>query len=447
MTSLLAGTRSSPRRPTGQIVRDVLARFWSVLLLVGLGLATTLINVSAEPTHFSPYDEWVYYDYVTKVPTQLFVRQGETIGEPALEAMACFGDTYGPRGEACTGPRGTYDDPAAYPQGGVTSADPYTPAYFAITWAIAQPISFITHASLLTSARAVGALWLAGGLIMLFLLCREFKLRPLIYLGLGLAYIGSTHFAYTYISSDAPSFLMGAGLAWLGVRYANTGRGRWWLVGGAVVATWFKVTNILEVGVIVVALALMALTIRHRASERNHPRPRSLLTTAVFMAIASVLAELLWLGFRAWMRVGDSPNQGVSGALTPRGIVAYTFTFIFPSDRPDALSSWPLLLLAPMSGLLLVGVTGWFLVTRGASLNRAWSVATAAAAVAFAPALAVAMQVLMGEAAPVSSRYGGALVPMFLIALGMIMRNKLGVWLLVAYGGGITVLNALGLLN
>ena len=190
-------------------------RFWAVALLVIVGFSATAINVAVNGPSFSPYDEWVYYDYITKVPTEGFVRQGEAIGAPALEAMACDGDTFGPRGEPCTGPNGTYDRPSLYPQQGLTTADLYTPAYFAPTWAAAKVIQFATGMSLLTAARLVGSLWLVAGLIMLYLLCREFKLSKVLTLGLGLGVIGQiwAHYAFSYISTDAPSLVAGSTIA------------------------------------------------------------------------------------------------------------------------------------------------------------------------------------------------------------------------------------------
>ena len=44
------------------------------------------------------------------------------------------------------------------------------------------------------------------------------------------------------------------------------------------------------------------------------------------------------------------------------------------------------------------------------------------------------MSVLLGGVYPVPPRYGIALIPAFLTALALIVRNRLATWLLIGYG-------------
>ncbi|MBC7590377.1 MAG: hypothetical protein H7226_04945 [Salinibacterium sp.] len=436
--------RSFLPRLTRTAVGRWFCKFWALVVLVLVGMAVCLVNTAENPTHFSPYDEWVYYDYVTKVPTQLFVRQGEVIGEPALEAMACDGDAFGPRGEPCTGPKGVYNEPNLYPQGGLTSADPYTPAYFVITWAAGKVIEFVSGATFLTSARATGALWMGSGLIMLFLLFRQFRLRNIVALGLGLAYVGIGHFAFSYISTDAPSLLVGSTLAWLAVRFMRTGRGGGWLIAASMVGTWFKVTNLLAVGLVALTFVIYALMRGKATAIDGIPRSRRLVVYAALMAVAGVVAELAWLGFRALERVGPSPDQGISAPLSLRGLASGVFVFFFPREGAGGLSSNAILLTAPIITLFMVGIFGWFLSARGSNLNRAWSIAAAVSATLFAPLLTIAFQILLGTAAPVSPRYSAALAPIYLVGIGMIIRNPVGAWLILAYGAGLCMADFMG---
>lgn len=417
-------------------------RFWAVALLVIVGFSATAINVAVNGPSFSPYDEWVYYDYITKVPTEGFVRQGEAIGAPALEAMACDGDTFGPRGEPCTGPNGTYDRPSLYPQQGLTTADLYTPAYFAPTWAAAKVIQFATGMSLLTAARLVGSLWLVAGLIMLYLLCREFKLSKVLTLGLGLGVIGQiwAHYAFSYISTDAPSLVAGSTIAFLGARFVKTGRYAGWLVAASIAGTLLKVTNIFAVGVVVVTLVIYAIVRRRAQIDADIPSSRKMITWAVIAAGSSALAQLVWLVIRRATRVGNGPDQGVSADVTLHGLAANVFTFFFPRDGISGTSPLPILYTAPFVIIVIAGIFGWFINTRGWSLDRAWSIATAAAFTLFAPLLAVTMQIVLGTGAPVSPRYGEPLAPMSLVAVGMVVRNSLSEWLILAYGAVLSVL-------
>lgn len=432
-------TTASGFRATG---KRLLIRFWAVALLVIVGFSATVVNVAINGPSFSPYDEWVYYDYITKVPTEGFVRQGEAIGGPALEAMACSGDTFGPRGEPCTGPNGTYDRPSLYPQQGLTTADLYTPAYFAPTWAIAKVIQFATGMSLLTAARLVGSLWLVAGLIMLYLLCREFRLSKILTLGLGLGIIGQVwaHYAFSYISTDAPSLVVGSTIAFLGARFVKTGRCAGWLVAASIAGTLLKVTNIFAVGLVVVMLVIYAIVRRRAQMDAAIPSSRKMIKWAVIAAGASALAQLIWLVIRRATRVGDGPDQGVSADVTLHGLAANVFTFFFPRDGINGTSLPPVLYTAPFVIIVIAGIFGWFMNTRGWNLHRAWSIATAASFTLFAPLLALSMQLVLGTGAPVSPRYGEPLTPMSLVAVGMVVRNSLSEWLILAYGAGLSIL-------
>jgi hypothetical protein len=434
-------THSTTARSLRHTSTQLFIRLWAVALLVVVGFTATVVNVAINGPTFSPYDEWVYYDYITKVPTEGFVRQGEAIGAPALEAMACNGDTFGPRGEPCRGPKGTYDRPALYPQQGLTTADLYTPAYFAPTWAVAKVIQFATGVSLLTAARLVGSLWLVAGLIMLYLLCREFKLSKRLTLGLGLGLIGLiwTHYAFSYISTDAPSLVVGSTIALLAARFVKTGRYGGWLVAASVAGTLIKVTNIFAVGVVVVMLVAYAIIRRRDPIEDSIPRSRKMIRWAVIAAGSAALSQLVWLVIRRITRVGNGPDQGVSANINLHGLVANVFTFFFPRDGINGTSEIPILLTGPFVILIMVGIFGWFVNTRGWTLNRAWSIATAASFTVFGPLLAVSMQLVLGTGAPVSPRYGEPLAPMSLVAVGMVVRNSLTEWLILAYGAALSI--------
>lgn len=426
------------------------ARRWAVaIVLVILGVAVVISTVSRHDESFSPLDEWVYYDYVQKFPTQGFVHVGEQIGEPALQAMACEGDAFGPRGEPCTGKNGVYDEPELYPQQGLTSADAYTPAYFGITWVGAQMVSFVSGADLLTSARYTGALWIAFGLIMLVLLMREFRVPRVLQLGLGLATISniSTYYAFTYITTDAPAMAMGSAVALFGVRFAKTGRGAWWLVGASAIAVLFKFAFIFIIGLVAIALVIQAIVGLRRADPwRGGPvSPARLIAVPVVAAIAAFAVEAAWLIIRSATAVGPGPDQGVSSQITVYSLVRSLFIFLAPPPITDA-SGFVQFALYPMSILLMVGVVGWFLTQRGWGIDRTWSMATILSATVFAPLLLIGLQLLLNSTAPIEQRYSLALMPMFLVALASVIRNSFAQWLVLAYGVALVSLTLVGIL-
>lgn len=429
------------------------AHKWIVaIVLVAVGLAVGISNLAQQDEVFSPYDEWVYYDYVEKVPTQGFVHQGEDIGEPALQAMACYGDPYGARGEPCTGENGVYDEPELYPQSGKTSADLYTPVYFAITWLGAQVVTFFTGAELLHAARATGLLWMVSGLIALVLLFRQFRVPRLLQFGLGLATIGlaSSHYAFLYISTDAPALVSGAVIALLGARVARTGKGGWWLVVAAVIATLLKITFLFIVAFVAIALvlhALMKLRKGHPFRGGVDPSPARMITMPVIAIGASLIAEVAWLAFRSINSVGVSADQGLATPLSLVTLLSATFVFLVLRDGINADSTLVEFAMAPYSLLAAAGVLGWFFTSRGGGLSRSWSIATAIAAFAFAPLMVVGMQIALHAVAPITPRYALVLAPVILVAIAAIIRNSLSMWIVLAYGSGLSALALFGLVH
>lgn len=429
------------------------ARKWSVVIaLVAVGLAVSISNLAQQNQVFSPYDEWVYYDYVEKVPTQGFVRQGEEIGQPALQAMACYGDPFGARGEPCTGVDGVYDQPGLYPQSGKTSADLYTPVYFGITWLGAQVVTFFTGSDLLEAARTTGVLWMVSGLIALVLLFREFRVPRLLQLGLGLTTIGlaSSHYSFTYISTDAPALVSGAVVALLAAKFARTGKYGWWLVAAAVIATLLKIAFLFIVGLVAIALvlhAVMKLQKGHPFRGGVEPSPARMIVMPVVAVGVSLVAEIAWLAFRSVNSLGVSPDQGLASTLSAAGLLSASAVFLVLRDGINGNSAFVEFAMAPYSLLTAVGVLGWFFSNRGSGLKRSWSIAAVIAAIVFAPLMLVGMQLALGAVAPISPRYALVLAPVFLVAIAAMVRNRASMWIILAYGGGLSALAVLGLIQ
>lgn len=416
-----------------------LKRAWVPVVLVGVALVTCTTVTLNHSHQLSAYDEWVYFDAVTKVPTQGIVHQGEHIGQAALAEMACFGDPYGARGAKCTGPNGDYSDYVNFPLAGKTTADIYAPVYFDVTWAIAQPIQWLTGLDLLTAARLTGFFWLAGGLIVFYALTRELKVHKLTALGLGLVAIGTipSMFAYTYITTDAPCFLAGATLLYLGIRFVRGTVSGWWLLPVASMAILLKITNIFAVGLIAIYMLIYAIVKWKQDSspDRAPAPPRIVLITVLYTAVA-VVTEIAWLMVRAAIKVGPGPNQGVNSPLSIRGLASQLTTFLGFNSAYTFSGA----IMLPYAILTIVGVFGFLLTARGRGTMRALSISTATAMVLFPPLLVVAMGIALGSAFPVSTRYSAPLMPAILIAIGFMIQNKFWRWGLLSYGGALVLI-------
>jgi hypothetical protein len=438
LSSSAAQSRSSTRRDR---LLSWIRRSWVPLVLVVASLAMTGAVTASHTAQFSPYDEWVYYDYVTKVPEQFVVHQGEDIGPAALEAMACDGDTFGPRGEPCGGP---YVNPAAYPQSGKTSADLYTPVYFVITWGLAQIFQFALGLDLLTAARLTGFFWLAGGMWLFASLMSKFRVPRLVTLGLGVAFIGSpiAAFTFTYITTDSPGFLVGALTLLATVRFVRGEGSGWWLVPISIFALALKVTNLVIVGLMLVFLIIYALSMWRRRDELAAGVTRVKLIVVGFLATLSGMAGvMIWLAIRSAIKISDQPDQGlVEEVINLRTMSGLTSTF-FPG--PFGLTTGPLTIPAsvaqPFVWLAIAGVIGFLFQSRRGNIERSLSIALAVAVTLFAPLMLIGMYIVLGAMPPVSGRYSAGLVPAMLLATGMIMRNGIARWGVLIYGIGMLV--------
>ncbi|SEB00407.1 glycosyltransferase family 39 protein [Leifsonia sp. 21MFCrub1.1] len=429
-----------------------LRRFWVPVLLVVVALGYSGASTLMHSDSLSPIDEWVYSDYLDKVPTELLVHQGETVGHEALDRMACHGVyPYGPMGARCGS---SYSDVTKFPFAGKTSADAYTPAYFVVTWVVGGALHLVPGVDQLAGWRLTGALWLAATMVLLFLLFRKFSVPAPVTVALGLAFMVSPFawWTYTYVSTDAPSVFFAALLLLLATRFARGEGSGWWVVGMSAAAVVFKVTNILAVCLIALYLVFVWLweLRRTRWTEgwRTH-RPglverRSLGVPliAVLAVAAGVAAQLVWLQIHKAIAVGPSANQGLGGPLALKELANQLINFL-----PGTLTSnvWitggsgyalPIYNWAvePLSWLCIGGVLGafWSALARRRRTGPV-VLATAIASVAFAPMLAVVLTITTGSYFQLPPRYGAPLLAAFLLMPALLIRNRWATWVITGY--------------
>ncbi|WP_147441704.1 hypothetical protein [Mycetocola lacteus] len=448
-----ADTASTPpRRPrtpsTGKkLTFERWARLlWAPVILVLAGFGMSFV-VTANHSHaLSPIDEWVYVDYLYKLPHQGILQQGEIIGHEALDAMACDGvKPYGPMGPAC---RGDYSDLSKFPFAARTSADPYTPVYFAITRVVGDTIHAVTGAHELTSWRATGSLWLALTLVLMYWLMRIWRVPKTVAVVLGLAFIGSPYawWTFTYVSTDAPTMALGTALL-VAATYYVRGRGSgWWVVGLSAFALSIKVTNILAVCLIALYLGIVWLDefIAKRRRGIEPPARRGWfnpLTLALTSIVAAGVVEVAWLVFRHLVSVGDSANQAISVPLTGQELLLQTTTFLSGtitsnvniSGSTNFAYAIPTFAVLPLSWLCIAGVIGAFWALRKTNPARHMIIAVTISAVLFAPMLAIVITLATGAYFPLPPRYGSPMLAAFLMLAGMQIRNRWATILIGTY--------------
>lgn len=381
------------------------ARWLPYVVLALLAFGYTAVQAHEHP-EFSQYDEYVYYDYLSKVPSDGFVRTGDEVGADARNELSCRGVLgMGSFGEGCD--TGAHDRDEAYPYAGGTGADIYAPPYFTTTWTLAQPFTLL-GSDLVDAGRWVGAIWLAAGLCLSYALFRSLRVAASVAFGVAAALVAlpSVYWATQFISTDAPTLALSAAIGLSAVATARRRVGPWVFPMVAVVAVAFKVQNLGAVAVAALALVIWALR-----TAPSGARVRALGGREVIAAVVAVVlgagAQVAWLVIRGSSAVG--PPAVVDYRQTPMTAtnlvteaVKYLNRLGETGMNPSAWSA----LMAGVFGVLGAGALIAVAVETRRRVRSSVAIATLVAGVVFGPALALASFVLVGQYVVLPPRYG-----------------------------------------
>ena len=366
----------------------------------------------SEHEMMSPIDEYQYVGYYAVVADHGIVRRGEPMPVYARRYMSCHGVRNIPEmpvnEQGCKRP-----DSVGYPIEGGTTADLYTPLYFGATRALAQPLLWM-GVDFVSAGRAVGGVWLALGAVFLYLALRRRRVPTPVATGLGLVLIGSisAYWGNTYISTDATALTAGGLAALLTVRALDGVR--WSLVllpAAAVLATLFKLQNLIAFGAAAVVLLLVAGLDAGQAGGPVGARLRRLATdrrvfSAVAVVVASVGAQGCWVENLIFELGNFLPNIG-GGALSP-------FATGVKSVTVYALAT----------ALAIGGAVGLALSKGIPARERAIGMSTVLVAVLSAPFLALVVGVMEQVYVQLAPRYGTSLLPWALLSAGLLIEAR-----------------------
>lgn len=424
---------------------------WSLLFLA---LAALLLSVTVITFHgqaLSIIDEWAYIDYLYKIPTQGFVRQGEYFGFEALHLMSCFGEIrYGLMGPPCAD---SYPDPSLFPYAGIQSAQLYTPVFFAPVWLGATIFSAIPAISFLTGARLVIALIFVLTVVLLHQLLKDFGIQRLAIVAIILGFIVSPYswWTYTYLSTDAPAVLVTVVLLLLTRKYLRDEISAWWIFLASAIAIAVKSTNLLAIGLTVCYLFMhfcffefpkrpwvKASAWRDALSGRGSLAG---LVVSVCSVLFAGIFQIAWNAFVALNAVGPTADQGIGRALTFDDLVLQATSFLQSTITsnvnlgPDSPLAYPIPVEVslPLTWLCIAGVIGAVFVARKNESNTSFVVTTVVMTVIAAPFLAILIYKSTGTYYDIPPRYGGVLLPAFFICAGFIAKNKFVTWIFLGY--------------
>lgn len=405
----------------------------ALLALIGSGLLVGLYVSEQRP--LSPFDEWTFVDYLDKAASGGIAEQGELIDEYALEVSSCRGVfVWGPQGSPCGGPYSSED----YVQGGVTSADVHPPTYFFATAALTRPLLWLgVTDDLLTAGRLTGAVWLALGLGLLYLLARELGAARAAAGALAVAVAVSplVRYSNSYVTPDAVNLAVGAAVLLLTLRFARGRSPLWALALIGAVATAVKAQNVLAVGAAALLLLVEAYT-RRRADDLADagptgaravvPSPGRAVAGAAVLVGAAGAAAVGWLVLRGVLSVGESPAQTIApAALSLDLLLSETTSFVGRLGVGAVEDGQPVALRGELLSYLLIGgAVGTLLVGRCWSRRRRVAGVLVLSLLFASPALLVLQQATAGGVFPSPTRYGMSLLPLYAAVAAAAVRDR-----------------------
>lgn len=409
----------------------------SVIVLVLVAIGFSALH-GQDHEELSPVDELQHIDYLYKAPA--VVHSGEKVGQDAMREQACRGLLTWADPVACT-PLGTYRT-QDFQESGSNTAAIYTPLYYTITKVVATPLQAVLGLdSLVTAARLVGGLWLAGGLVMTLLVARRLGAHPYVATALlmATASVPTVLYPAATVTPDAAALLGGAALVWSVLWWQDAPSRRWWLpalLGAVVVA--FKALNIVVVVLVALYVLLHAVVgaLRRRRTGTTvdtGPRPAqaALLITAVSaLALACAVGYILYTGITA-----VASSDGV--AMTERTRVdsfplapTVEHVGVFLQVFYDA-GSWNTLgsvglLNQRLLGLFVFGATfAAVVVARRIPQDlRLLAISLVVVGLVGAPLIIVFTYVAQGIVVPIPGRYALSLIPAGVAVAAATLRDR-----------------------
>lgn len=433
----------TPIRP---IVDRLMHRDGYRLVYLCLIVAALVMGVSVTASHslaFSPFDEWMYFDYLNKLPSQGFIRLGEPVGTTAMNWMACNGlQAYGNPVDACGVKPIDY---SIFPFKGVQSAQLYTPLFFAPTWVVASAVQAVTGITFLEAARFSGTFWLIGTMAAITAVLRMFKVPSTAAIAVGLLFLATpfTWWTYTFVSTDAPGALIGAVAVLLIERVIRGRLNAWWLAPFFVLAVLIKAVNVIAIGIVLLyAIARLITRYRHRLVWRRPGvwraamagrGPIAPITGTLVAGVAAGIAQVAWTRFIAANVIGLGPVMGDERPMKFADAIGLAWAFI-PSMFSTGASelsamSWKFAS-APFVGqaigwLCVGGVLGLVWLNRQRGLDRTVTNVTLVASVLAGPVLALVFTASVGTYVNLGARYGANLIPLILTSVAIMVSGRL----------------------
>lgn len=426
-----------------------LTRVDALVVSLFIVLSAVLVGLHVEGnTKLSPIDELQHIDYLYQIPDP--PEPDDRVGQQALHQQLCRGvDAAGMETAKC---QKGYLDPSVFQEKGYNTAAGYTPVYYTVTRVVAETIRVVTPIdNLVTAGRLVGALWLAAGLALIYLVgrLRGIGRGPLLVVTVLLVGSPAVLYPASTVAPDSAALASGGLLllaltAW---EQRPTRLRAVWLVLAGVAAAAVKMTYL--VAVAAVSLYLLMRWIQER---RDHQLP-TVFTPVVAVAagvsaLASSLAWTAYVGSKPQIDPTDLPDMATRFTVPGfpwTGMGDSLLALVTPISNPWVVVGSPTLSglsTVIISTMLVAGLLAAAVFAAAPTHEVTLARATLVAALVGAAGLVALSYITAGAYIPLPARYGAALVAPMAICTAACLRSR-GSVLIMGGLAAVTILLAL----
>jgi hypothetical protein len=269
------------------------SRIWIAVFYVIIAAAVVVPTVLGPGQAMSRIDEPTHADYAFQVANWRLPAAGSAIAPEVREFWACVGQE-GYELPECG------DDPGAwaFPYDGQNYNFSHPPAYYFVVGMPARALDAVVPGiEFVTAARLMGVGWLAGGMFMLYVALRRWRIDPAaaIIAPLLLPAFPRILHASTTVNPDAVAALVGASAIWLAAKIFAEGYTDWKLP--ALLTAVAGLTKTISV-VPFIAIALLMVFRMVRDLRFKEFRRRDL-AIPVAIGLAVIVPYLPWQAFQA----------------------------------------------------------------------------------------------------------------------------------------------------
>jgi len=264
------------------------ARVWVAVFYVIIAAAVVIPVVLGPGKALSRIDEPTHADYAFQAAHFTLPHAGSPIAPEIRAHWACVGQE-GYELPVCGNDLGAW----AYPYDGQNYNFGHPPLYYFLVGMPARALDAVVPGiEFVTAARLVGVLWLAGGMFMLYVALRRWRIDPAaaIIAPLLLPAFPRVLHASTTVNPDAVAVLVGASAVWLAAKIFAEGYTDWRLPAVLTAAAGLTKT-ISAVPFIAIAL-LMVLRMLRDLRVKNFQKADLAIPIAIGLAV--VVPYVLW---------------------------------------------------------------------------------------------------------------------------------------------------------